>query len=261
MTPLPRLMVAPTGARRGKADHPALPVTIPEIVETAAACHAAGAGAIHAHVRDAAGLHSLDPGLYRELLAELARKVPAMLVQITSESGGRFGPAGQLATVKALGHGHVSVALREMAEDQPAEDHAREFYAYCDGAGIQVQHILYEAAEIGRLADLHRRGVVPVIGEVLFPLGRYAAGEVSAPGDLDPFLAAMAATEEVRGVPWMVCAFGPRETDCLEKALAAGGKARVGFENNFYMADGRRARDNAERVTEVAARMGARDMF
>lgn len=74
MTPLPRLMVAPTGARRGKADHPALPVSIPEIVATAVACFAAGARAIHAHVRDAGGLHSLDPGLYRELLAELHRR-------------------------------------------------------------------------------------------------------------------------------------------------------------------------------------------
>ncbi|WP_375214420.1 3-keto-5-aminohexanoate cleavage protein, partial [Aquabacterium sp.] len=38
--PLPRLMVAPTGARRGKGDHPALPVTDDEIVETWRACAA-----------------------------------------------------------------------------------------------------------------------------------------------------------------------------------------------------------------------------
>ncbi|MEC7495261.1 MAG: 3-keto-5-aminohexanoate cleavage protein, partial [Pseudomonadota bacterium] len=34
---LPRLMVAPNGARRTKADHPAIPVTIQETVETALA--------------------------------------------------------------------------------------------------------------------------------------------------------------------------------------------------------------------------------
>lgn len=32
MSPLPRLMVAPNGARLTKADHPQLPITIPEIV-------------------------------------------------------------------------------------------------------------------------------------------------------------------------------------------------------------------------------------
>ena len=50
---LPKIMVAPNGARLGKADHPALPVTIAEIVACAAACWHAGAGGIHAHVRDA----------------------------------------------------------------------------------------------------------------------------------------------------------------------------------------------------------------
>ena len=38
MTGLPSLMVAPNGARRSKSDHPALPVTLPEIVATARAC-------------------------------------------------------------------------------------------------------------------------------------------------------------------------------------------------------------------------------
>jgi 3-keto-5-aminohexanoate cleavage enzyme len=37
MSPLV-LMVAPTGARRGKADHPNLPITPDEIAREAAAC-------------------------------------------------------------------------------------------------------------------------------------------------------------------------------------------------------------------------------
>ncbi|MEC8515837.1 MAG: 3-keto-5-aminohexanoate cleavage protein, partial [Pseudomonadota bacterium] len=61
---LPRLMVAPNGARRTKADHPAIPVTIQETVETALACAAVGAQAMHLHVRDADQQHVLDAGLY-----------------------------------------------------------------------------------------------------------------------------------------------------------------------------------------------------
>ena len=90
---LPRIMVAPNGARRGKADHPALPVTIPEIVACAADCFAAGADGLHAHVRDGAGEHVLDAGLYAELMTELARTVPGMPVQITTEAVGRYTPA------------------------------------------------------------------------------------------------------------------------------------------------------------------------
>ena len=42
-TSLPPLMVAPNGARLTDDDHPAVPVTIPQIVETARRCAAAGA--------------------------------------------------------------------------------------------------------------------------------------------------------------------------------------------------------------------------
>ena len=50
-TPLPRLMVAPNGARLTDDDHPAVPVTIPQIVTTAQECASAGARAMHFHVR------------------------------------------------------------------------------------------------------------------------------------------------------------------------------------------------------------------
>ena len=48
------ITVAPTGAETAKADAPALPVTLDELVATAEACEAAGAGLIHVHIRDAA---------------------------------------------------------------------------------------------------------------------------------------------------------------------------------------------------------------
>ena len=65
---LPKLMVAPNGARKLKKDHPAVPLTISEIVVSAKSCNKAGAGAIHFHVRDKDGQHVLDSGLYKEAL-------------------------------------------------------------------------------------------------------------------------------------------------------------------------------------------------
>ena len=43
---LPKLMVAPNGARKSKRDHPNLPVTISEIVQEAKNCFQKGANAI-----------------------------------------------------------------------------------------------------------------------------------------------------------------------------------------------------------------------
>ena len=54
------LMVAPNGARKSSADHPGLPITVDAIAAEAAACREAGAQALHLHVRDDAGRHTLD---------------------------------------------------------------------------------------------------------------------------------------------------------------------------------------------------------
>ncbi|MFO1175575.1 MAG: 3-keto-5-aminohexanoate cleavage protein [Paracoccaceae bacterium] len=251
MTPLPRLMVAPNGATRTKADHPALPVTIAEIVACARDCHAAGADGLHAHVRDGEGRHVLDAGLYAELLAELARQVPAMQVQITTEAVSRYAPADQRRLVETLRPRMVSVALREIAaEPDPAV--TRRFFAFCAEAGIAVQHILYDPADVARLGAMVAGGAIPAEGlQVLHVLGRYSPGQVSSPDDLRAPLAAQAAAG--LAPDWAVCAFGRSETACLLAAVAQGGKARIGFENNLLMRDGTPARDNAARVAEFMA--------
>ena len=250
---LPTIMVAPNGARRGKADHPALPVTIPEIVACAADCFAVGADGIHAHVRDAEGQHVLDASLYAELMAELARAVPGMAVQITTEAVGRYSPAEQRALVERLRPALVSVALREITVE-PDSRLTRRFFHDCAAAGTAVQHILYSAHDVDNLAALVADGTVPGGPlQVLHVLGRYAAGQTSSPSDL----AAPLARQRALGLQadWAVCAFGPDETNCLLAARREGGKVRIGFENNLFMADGSIAASNAARVSDLVTRL------
>ncbi|MGX0902661.1 3-keto-5-aminohexanoate cleavage enzyme [Roseovarius sp. MBR-79] len=244
MTPLPRLMVAPTGARRSKADHPALPVTLPEIVETAQACLDAGADGLHLHLRDGAGRHLLDAGAYREALDELRQTVPAMTLQITTEAAGLYAPPHQRAVALEAGADLVSVALREMAAEAEA---APGFYAACAARGVAVQHILYDAGDFELLARLLPPDILTAPDlQLIFVLGRYSAGQESDARDLAPFLDRLRTREAP--ADWAVCAFGRSETACLLAAHAAGGKLRVGFENSLWHADGRLARDNADRV-------------
>lgn len=251
---LPPVMVAPNGARLGKTDHPALPVTMAELLDTAAACQAAGAGAIHAHLRDSAGRHLLDAGAYGEFLAEMARKLPGMAVQLSTEAAGRYSPAAQRRAVAGLLPDGVSMALREM---QAEPDHAvqRRFYHDMAARGVAVQHILYEPPEGAVLLDLVARGVVPAGRlQLLFVLGRYGALGADAPAAIAPFLAPFRAARAA--IDWATCAFGVHETAALAESFRLGGKARVGFENSFHMADGTIAPDNAARVREVAALAG-----
>jgi uncharacterized protein (DUF849 family) len=252
------IMVAPNGARRTRADHPALPVTIAETVATAKACFAEGAEAIHAHVRDADGGHVLDAGLYRELIAEMRDAVPEMAVQITTEAVGRYTSQEQRNLVRDVEPKAVSVALREMLPDESQAKPAREFYHRTSEAGIALQHIVYEAKEVTQLFQRVGQGIVPATDlQILFVLGRYAVGQQSQVSDLDPFLAAMHEQAYEGGrIDWGLCAFGSNETDCLLEAIHRGGKARIGFENSLWNRDGSLAADNAERVRELKGLLG-----
>ncbi len=255
--PLPRIMVAPNGARRTKADHPRLPLSEEELVETAIACHTAGAGGIHLHLRDAEGRHVLDAARYRALVAAIAEAVPGFFIQVTSEAVGRYTPEEQIAVLRAARPPAASVALGELLPAGADPAPVRDFYHWARSEGIALQHILYAPAELERLIRLQDDGIVPE-GEtqLLFVLGRHSEGQRSRPADLDPFLARL---PQDRPLDWAVCAFGPEETACLAYGAHRGGKVRVGFENSLWNADGRLALDNAERVREVADRLARLD--
>ncbi|WP_240230566.1 3-keto-5-aminohexanoate cleavage protein [Devosia lacusdianchii] len=250
MMTLPRIMVAPTGARRTKADHPQLPMTPQEIAATARECQLAGADAIHAHVRADGGGHLLDATRYRQVIDLVAEQAPGMLVQVSTEAVGRYTPEAQMQMVRDLRPAAISAALRELAPAGSDEPAAARFYQWCAAADIAVQHILYDAADLERLVGLVASGAVDGASlSLLYVLGRYSVDQSSAPSDLESFLDAAGGLSHAPD--WMVCAFGQGETACLAAALRAGGKARVGFENNLLHADGSVAPSNQARVAAI----------
>ena len=249
MNQLPDIMVAPNGARRSKADHPQLPVTIPEIVNTAQACWQAGAGGIHLHVRDRHGEHVLDAGLYREATDELLRVVPELFVQITTEAVGRYTPKEQRQVVKHVLPQSVSVSIAEMHSDNDALA-ALDFYRWCDDNAVIVQHILYNTNDLVSLQNLLKHctpKATPL--HLLFVLGRYSKNQQSQLDDLLPFTDWL--QERRLQTDWASCAFGQNETNCLLATYKVGGKVRVGFENSLWNSNGELATDNAERVAEI----------
>lgn len=244
------LMVAPTGARLSKADHAGLPITIAEIAAEAKSCADAGATALHLHVRDAAGLHSLDPEIYNRAIAAVQAKT-SIPIQFSTEAAGIFDTQTQRTCLAHTKAHDASVALREMTRDP---DHMGQVYTAMVAAKVDVQHILYSPQEVTQLLELFERQVIPrASARVIFVLGRYHPDQRSTPADLQPFLKAMAQAS----LRWMVCAFGPLEQDCLLAALDQGGDARIGFENNRIAPDGRVFPDNASSVASFVKRAAA----
>lgn len=257
MIELPKILVAPNGARRDKSAHPALPLSVDELVDTCRQCAAAGAGGVHAHVRDDQGRHSLDTTRYREVIDRLGRELPGWFVQITSETAGRFSARDQRDLITSMCPRSISVALREFVPDEATLPEARQVYHWAASNGVSVQHICYSKPELDRLMGYIADGTIPGGShQVQLVLGSYDGSIASRPEDIEPFIRPMVRHEGNQAFDWMLCAFGPEETDCLLHALKLGGKARIGFENSLWNRDGTPARDNAERVSELVELAG-----
>lgn len=241
---------APNGGRRGKTDHPALPMTPAELAETAAQCLEAGAAMLHLHVRDKDGRHLLDADAYRQAIdAVKAMSGDRLVIQITTEALGLYRPAEQMAVTKAVRPEAVSLALRELAPDAASEAEFAAFLLWLRREGIAPQIILYSPEEAQRLAWMRERGMIPWQDvPVLYVLGRYSPGQLSQPHDLMAFLT----PDAPQFRHWTTCAFGRHEAAAVAFGALLGAHIRVGFENNLQLPDGSTARNNAELVSVAA---------
>ena len=130
-------------------------------------------------------------GLSRDDRAASVEEVGDRLVlQITSESLGRYSPAEQRAAVLRTNPEAVSLALRELAPEAPDERDFCEFLGKLKQMRVWPQIILYTPAEAERLGAMVKQGLIPFDKlSVLYVLGRYSLTRTALPRDLLPFLA------------------------------------------------------------------------
>jgi len=247
-------MVAPNGARRTHQHHSGIPLTDEALIKTVVDCRAAGADGAHLHIRDENGLHMIDATRYRILLEKLEQVVPDMYLQVTSEAAGIYESAQQISMMYALKPRYVSVALREIIRCDEDREAATSFYQWAASNNTEIHHILYSTEELNTFLTYIEQGVIPGSHHLLqFVLGNYDGSLVSNPDQVSLFTDRLKSADEGLSFDWMLCAFGKDETSCLVEAIKQGGKARIGFENSLYNADGSMAMYNAERVEELVS--------
>lgn len=248
-----RVMIisAPNGARRTTADHPALPVTPGQLADTAAELVEQQVSILHLHVRDQNQKHTLDIDAYRAAISAIRSRVgERLIVQVTTEAVGQYKPEQQMAVVKALRPEAVSLSLGELCPDPSAEASAAKFFHWLVQENIWPQFILYSPGDLLRFDELRKNGVFAQDHPFcLFVLGRYADKAAGTRSDLDAYLA----TVDCAAFPWAVCCFGGKENEVMVAATGLGGHVRIGFENNLCLADGRKAKNNAELIAQYTA--------
>lgn len=219
-----------------RSDHPAVPLTPDELARDAHACVAAGAGALHFHPRDAAGLETLDAGACAAALAAVREAVPGVPLGLSSAidlAGGDAERRLALIRVWTLLPDFVSVNLSEPGADELART-LLDQHAVGVEAGVTVEDA--EALAAASFRDEPLR----VLVEVHDSDGADAVARAAA---------IERALDEVRvAAPRLHHGDGPATWAVIRAALERGRDIRVGFEDVLELPDGRRAQSNAELV-------------
>lgn len=247
------IMVAANGARLGKDEHEAFPISTQEISKTALFCEEAGANAIHLHIRDDKAKHLLDVKKYQETINAIKKECSKdFIIQATTEAVGIYKPNEMISLIKELKPQATSVAIKELLPSLDSKDElkkAKDFYKFAREENIGVQHILYSQDELIRFHKLLEQEII--CGDkhsVLFVLGRYVKDQNCDSLELIPFLQTLKDLNLENKLTWMLCAFGEKEIPSLVSASVLGGHNRIGFENSRVLPNGDKALNNESQI-------------
>ena len=248
------ITVAPTGAEADKARHPALPVTLDELVATARECEAAGAAVIHVHIRDDEGRPTLDLKRLTGTVAAL-RESTTLIVQLSTGGAVTDPYEDRLAVLDAgpdacsLTCGTVNFGDDVFMNPLPF---IRELYQR-----TQERHVVpeFELFDLGHVATLHR--LLDELGE---PYGGHVHCDLvmGVPGGMRGDAATLVRAVEAlpAGATWSATGIGRTALPVMFAALSAGGHLRVGMEDTTSYAKGRPVAGNAELVGRAAELAG-----
>lgn len=237
------LLQAAVNGDRTKADHPAVPVTEDELIRDVRECLAAGAREFHIHVRDANGNPTLEPGQV-DRAASAARAAGAQAAGVTTVADIEPDLWRRLALIARWTRpAYSSVNL--------SEEGAVEVMRTLLAAGIGIEAGVWTPRDAETLVGC---GLADRVTRVLVEPGEAQAGR----NDVIPMVDAIHEILDRADVraPRLQHGDGKLTWILIEDAVRRGLDTRVGFEDTLYLADGRRARSNADLVT-AARNLGA----
>lgn len=253
------LCVAITGSLPTKANNPAVPITIAEQVESTHEAFEAGASIVHAHVRDDEGRPTSDPDRFARLLEGIRRHCPGMIVQLST--GGRSGAGRDRGGMLPLRPDMASLAVgsnnfpTRVYENSPdlVDWLATEMATH----GVMPEIEAFDLSHILQAHAMWKDGRLKTRPYVQFVMGVRNA----MPVDRDVFDYYIHTVRRLFGAdaPWCAAGIGAHQLTLNEWAIAAGGHARTGLEDNVRLDRDRLAPSNAalvRRAAQICARHG-----
>jgi 3-keto-5-aminohexanoate cleavage enzyme len=248
-----------TGSITTREQHPGLPVTPAEIAASAIEAGAAGAAAVHIHVREDDGTPSCRGELYEEVFQRIRAQSDVVICGTTGSGGGRFSPEGRFAALHykpdlaSFDAGSLNFGER-VFENSPS--FLRQLAHEITSRGIVPEIECFDIGQIGNAVRLQPEGLLPGPGGkwwFQFCLGVRGG----APSDTQTLLTMRSLIPH--GAEWSVLGIGRGQLAMNMVAILEGGHVRTGMEDNVYFRRGQLVDGNGqfvERVVQLAREVG-----
>jgi uncharacterized protein (DUF849 family) len=238
-----------------RREHPAVPQTPAELAADAVAVVRAGAGAIHLHPRDEAGVEVLDAPAVLAAVGEVQAAVPGVPVGVTT---GLWASGGNSYKRLELVSGWSGPSKPAFASVNMSEPGAAELAALLGELDIAVEAGVWTVADADTLAETGLAGTgladadtlagTGLLRILIEPQDTSAEGAVALAAGIEAALDRHSFT-----VPRLHHGYGLATWHVLRAAVALGRDIRVGLEDTVVLADGTPATSNAELVAAAVA--------
>lgn len=251
------ICVAITGSVPGKSNNPAVPITIEEQVESTHEAFEAGASIVHAHVRDDNGKPTSDPEHFARLVEGVRQHCPGMIIQLST--GGRSGAGQERGGMLPLRPDMASLAVGSNNFPTRVYENPPELVDWL--AAEMIHYNIKPEVEVFDLSHMHKAREMWLNGQIRGrPYVQFVMGVKNAmPADRDVFDYYVRSVQRLFGLdaPWCAAGIGAHQIELNEWAVACGGHARTGLEDNVRLDRQTLAPSNAalvERVVELCER-------
>ncbi|MEL6644177.1 MAG: 3-keto-5-aminohexanoate cleavage protein [Pseudomonadota bacterium] len=246
------ICVAITGSVPKKADNPAVPISIAEQVESTHAAFEAGASIVHAHVRNADESTTSDPEKFAELKEGLEKHCPGLIIQFST--GGRSGAGPERGGMLPLKPDMASLTVGSNNFPTRVYENPPDLVDWL--AAEMVKHDVKPEIEAFDLSHILHAKLMADRGQLTgTPYIQFVMGVKNAmPADRAVFDFYVATVHRLFGVdaPWCAAGIGRHQIELNEWAIAAGGHARTGLEDNVRLDRDTLAPSNAALVRRAA---------
>ena len=227
---------------RTRTEHPAIPITPEELAASAKECVAAGAGAIHFHVRGTDGRESLDLDDVGRAVSAVRAGVPETPVGVST---GAWILRNAALRQKTIGRWKI---LPDFASINFAEDGAVRLAELLLSLGVNVEAGLSDLSGTQRFVE---SGLAPRCLRLLIePFETSVSAAIQTLKGIESALGRSGV-----GLPRVFHGLNATAWELIDVAAARGYDTRVGFEDILTLPDGSLAPNNGALVAEAARRM------